>query len=177
MSELLLVLYFMNWRDKMEKIYIGKIVNTHGIKGEIRILSNFDFKENAFRVGSHIIVDDEIYKINSYRKHKQFDMITLDGYNDINDVLFFMKKKVYKQKGELHLSKDQILDEDLITYTVIDKTKKSGIIKEIFYASPTNKILRVEFEKEVLIPLASPMIKKINQDKKIIEVELIDGMI
>ena len=88
-----------------------------------------------------------------------------------------MKKKVYKQKEELNLSKEQILDEDLITYTVIDKTKKSGIIKEIFYASPTNKILRVEFEREVLIPLASPMIKNINQDKKIIEVELIEGMI
>lgn len=160
----------------MDKIYIGKIVNTHGIKGEIRILSNFDFKDNAFKVGSHIIVGDETYQINSYRKHKQFDMITLDGYHDINDVLFLLKKKVYKNKEELKLSKDQILDEDLITYTVIDKDKKSGIIKEIFYASPTNKILRVKFEKEVLIPLASPMIKNIDQDKKTIEVELIEGM-
>ena len=87
-----------------------------------------------------------------------------------------MKKKVYKSKEELKLSKDQILDEDLITYTVIDKDKKSGIIKEIFYASPTNKILRVEFKKEILIPLASPMIKNIDQDKKRIEVELIEGM-
>lgn len=160
----------------MDKIYIGKIVNTHGIKGEIRILSDFDFKENAFKIGTNIIIDDETYKINSYRKHKQFDMITLDGYTDINDVLNFMKKKVYKEKEELNLSKEQILDEDLITYTVIDKTYKSGIIKEIFYASPTNKIMRVEFEKEVLIPLNSPIIKNINQDKKIIEVELIEGM-
>lgn len=160
----------------MDKIYIGKIVNTHGIKGEIRILSDFDFKDNAFKVGTHIIVDDETYQINSYRKHKQFDMITLDGYHDINDVLFLMKKKVYKNKEELNLSKDQILDEDLITYTVIDKDKKSGIIKEIFYASQSNKILRVKFEKEVLIPLSSPMIQKIDQDKKRIEVELIEGM-
>ena len=29
----------------MEYLYVGKIVNTHGIKGEIRILSNFDKKE------------------------------------------------------------------------------------------------------------------------------------
>lgn len=160
----------------MNKIYIGKIVNTHGIKGEIRILSDFDFKENAFKVGSNIIVEDATFKINSYRKHKQFDMITLEGYNDINDVLFLMKKKVYKNKAELNLSKEQILDEDLITYVVIDKERKSGIIKEIFYASPMNKILRVKFEKEILIPLASPMIKKIDQDKKRIEVELIKGM-
>ena len=60
---------------------------------------------------------------------------------------------------------------------MIDKNKNCGIIKEIFYASPTNKIIRVEFEKEVLIPLASPMIKKIDPKQKEIEVELIEGMI
>ncbi|MBO5414169.1 MAG: 16S rRNA processing protein RimM [Bacilli bacterium] len=160
----------------MSKVYIGKIVNTHGIKGEIRILSDFDFKDNAFRVGSNIIVDDTTYKINSYRKHKQFDMVTLDGFNDINEVLFLMKKKVYKLKNELNLTSDQILDEDLINFQVIDKDKKSGIIEEIFYASPTNKILRVKFDREVLIPFNSPMIKNIDTNQKIIEVELIEGM-
>ena len=34
-----------------EYIYIGKIVNTHGIKGEIRIISNFDKKEIVFKKG------------------------------------------------------------------------------------------------------------------------------
>lgn len=160
----------------MDKVYIGKIVNTHGIKGEIRILSDFQFKDNAFKVGSNIIVDDTIYKIKSYRKHKQFDMITIEGFNDINQVLFLMKKKVYKEKNELNLNSNQILDEELITFKVVDKDNKSGIIEEIFYASPTNKILRVKFEKEVLIPFSSPMVKNINIDKKIIEVELIEGM-
>ena len=160
----------------MEKVYIGKIVNTHGIKGEIRILSDFLFKDKAFKVGTNIIIDHETYRINSYRRHKQFDMIMLDGFNNINDVLCFMKKKVYKEKKELNLSKDEILDEDLIKYRVIDKNGKSGIIKEIFYASSTNKILRVNFNKEVLIPLNSPIIKMINVEDEIIEVELIDGM-
>lgn len=161
----------------MDKIYIGKIVNTHGIKGEVRVLSNFLYKEKAFKVGTNIIIDEVTYKINSYRKHKQFDMITLDGFNDINQVLFLMKKKVYKEKSELGLSSNEILDEDLIKYKVYDKDKNNGIIKEIFYASPTNKILRVEFQKEVLIPYNSPMIKKIDTDNKTIEVELIEGMI
>ena len=79
----------------MSKVYVGKIVNTHGIKGEIRILSDFDFKDNAFKVGSNVIIDDIVYKINSYRKHKKFDMITLEGFNDINEVLFLMKKTLF----------------------------------------------------------------------------------
>lgn len=159
----------------MDKVYIGKIVNTHGIKGEIRILSDFEFKAKAFKINTNIIIDDNTYKITSYRRHKNFDMITLEGFTNINDVLFLMKKKVYKDKKELNLDSDEILDEDLIGFKVIDGNN-SGKITEIFYASATNKVLRVEFDKEVLIPLNSPIIKKIDSNKKEIIVELIEGM-
>lgn len=161
----------------MEKVYIGKIVNTHGIKGELRILSDFEFKDKAFKVNTEIYIDNEKHIIKSYRRHKNYDMITIDNYNNINDVLYLLKKKVYKEKSKLHLSDKEILDSDLLTYKVIDKNKNCGIIKEIFLASPTNKIMRVLFDKEVLIPINSPMIKKIDKNLKIVEVELIDGMI
>ena len=161
----------------MEKVYIGKIVNTHGIKGELRILSDFEFKDKAFKVNTEIYIDNEKHIIKSYRKHKNYDMITIDNYNNINDVLYLLKKKVYKKKNELDLSDEEILDSDLLTYKVIDKNKNCGIIKEIFLASPTNKIIRVLFDKEVLIPINSPMIQKIDKKLKIVEVELIDGMI
>ncbi len=160
----------------MEKVYIGKIVSTHGIKGEIRIISDFPYKDKAFRVGSSIYIEEEKHIIKSYRKHKNYDMITIDDYKNINDVLKYMKKKVYKEKEELKLEKEEVLDSDLIQYKVVDSTGNSGIIKEIFMASSTNKILRVLFEKEVLIPLNSGIIKKIDYDKKEILVELIDGM-
>lgn len=160
----------------MEKVCIGKIVNTHGIKGEIRILSDFEFKDKAFKVNTNVIIDDKEYKILTYRKHKNFDMITLEGFTNINDVLFMMKKKVYKDKNELSLNKDEVLDEDLITFDVVDDSNNVGKITEIFYASKTNKILRVMFDKEVLIPMSSFMIKKIDVDKKEIQVELIEGM-
>ena len=51
----------------MEKIYIGKIVSTHGIKGELKILSDFDYKSKVFVVGKKIIIDDKEYTIKSYK--------------------------------------------------------------------------------------------------------------
>ena len=73
------------------KVYVGKIVSTHGIKGEIRILSDFDYKEKVFKVGNKLIIENQDYTIKSYRKHKNYDMVTLNNYNNINDVLFLMK--------------------------------------------------------------------------------------
>ena len=158
----------------MDKVYIGKIVSTHGIKGELKILSDFPYKDKVFVVDNKIIIDDKEYTIKSYRVHKNFDMVTLDDYTDINEVLFLLKKDVYVSKDSLSFSDDEILDEDLITYKVLTNTGKEGIIKEIFKASETNKIIRVLFDKEVLVPYN--FIKKIDKDKKEVTVELIDGM-
>ena len=158
----------------MDKIYIGKIVSTHGIKGELKILSDFEYKSKVFVVDKRIIIDDKEYTIKSYRVHKNFDMVTLDDYKDINEVLFLLKKNVYVSKDELNLNNDEILVSELIEYKVLTNTGKIGIIKEVFKASETNKILRVLFDKEVLIPYS--FIKSIDKDKKEITVELIDGM-
>ena len=149
----------------MEKIYLGKIVSTHGIKGELKIKSRFPYKKKAFKVGNHLLIDNKEYEIKTYRVHKDYDMVTLDNYHYINEVLFLLKKQVYIKKEELELEKEEVLDEDLYTYQALTTTGKKGIIKEIFYASPTNKVMRILFEKEVLVPLNSPLVK-IDVDKK-----------
>ena len=160
----------------MDKVYIGKIVSTHGIKGELKILSDFPYKEKVFVVDKKLIIDDKEYTIKSYRVHKNYDMVTLDDYKDINEVLFLLKKQVYFNKEDLLLNDKEILDEDLIRYKVIAKDGKCGTIKEIFMASPSNKILRVELDKEILVPFNSPMIVNIDKEKEEITIDIIDGM-
>lgn len=157
-------------------IYIGKIVSTHGIKGELRIISDFLYKDRVFVVGNDLIIDNKNYKIKTYRKHKNFDMVRLNDYKDINEVLFLLKKKVYFKKENLKLDDDEVLDEDLINYQVLTTDGKRGIIKEIFLASKDNKILRIMLDREILIPINSPMIKKIDKKKQELTVELISGI-
>ena len=154
----------------MKKVYLGKIVSTHGIKGELKIKSTFPYKEKAFRIGNHLIIEEKKYEIKTYRVHKQFDMVTLDNYHDINEVLFLLKKNVYIEKEELSLDKEEVLEEELIKYQVLTTSGKRGIIKEIFFASPTNKIMRVMFDKEILVPLNSPLVK-IDVEKQEIRID------
>ena len=160
----------------MDNVYIGKVVATHGIKGELRILSDFPFKEKVFVVGNKLLIDEKEYCIQSYRVHKDFDMVTLDNYSNINEVLFLLNKKVYFSKENLKLSDNEILDDDLVLYDIYTTDGKKGKIVEIFKASEKNKIMRVLFDKEVLIPMLSPIIKKIDKKEKQVVVQLIDGM-
>ncbi len=158
----------------MSNIYIGVVTTTHGIKGELKIKSNFQYKEKILKKGNTLIIDNQEYIIKTHRIHKNLDMVTLNNYTNINEVLFLLKKKVYFDEQKLTLTKNEVLDSDLIKYNVISTDNKKGTIKEIFYASKENKIIRIMFDKEVLIPFNSPMLKSINKEKKEVIVELLN---
>ncbi len=161
----------------MSRVFVGRITSFHGVKGEVRIKSQFLYPKKAFLVDSFLIIDEKRYKIVSYRVHKDYHMIKFLGLDTLDDVLFLKNKDVYKEKSELNLLDDEILDEDLVTYKVVTTTGDEGSILEVFYASKSNKILRVLIgDREILIPFNSPYIKKIDSKKSLVLVEVIEGM-
>ena len=155
----------------MSFVSVGKVVSTHGIKGEIRIISSFPFKDKVFVVGNTLWIEDKAYTINSYRVHKHFDMVTFEGFTNINEVLFLLKKDVYFDRSKLPSS--IVLDSELLDYEVLTSDGKKGIIKEIFYASPTNKIVRIYTDREILVPFS---FLEIHPDEKRVLVTLLEGM-
>ena len=161
-----------------EYVYIGKIVNTHGIKGELRILSNFEKKERVFLTKMNLWIGKEKQKetINTYRKHKEFDMVTLEGYTNINEVLKWKGQPVYVKREELHLKEDEYLLNDLIGLEIYEKEEKIGKGKEIVY-NKANILLYVEAEKNFYIPIKGNFIKKVDKKQNKIEVENVKGLI
>ena len=159
----------------MNRLYIGKIVNTHGIKGELRIKDNLTTKQRneIFKIGSNLIIDDKTYKITSYRVHKDYDMVTFLGLNNINEVLFLKGKKVYKSKNEINLNNEDILDSELITYKVKTTDDIEGKILDIEETGNNYKIIRLLIdEMQVLVPYHKDFIK-IDSNKKEVIVKLL----
>ena len=117
----------------MEYVCIGKLVNTHGIKGEVKLLSNFEYKDKVFVVGMNFYIDEDKEKVtvNSYRHHKVFDMVTFKEYNYINDVLKFKNKLVYVLKPDLALDNNSILDRDYIGMNAYYEGVLVGKVKDI----------------------------------------------
>lgn len=162
----------------MKYVLIGKIVNTHGLKGEVRILSNFKYKDRVFKPGMKIYIgkDKISEKITSYRHHKIFEMITMDGYNDINEVLKYKGEYVFVNKEDIILKEKEYLDEDIIGLKVYAKDKLLGVVRRIEKHS-LNEILVVENEeKNYLVPYNFDIILSIDLEKKEMYVEKINGL-
>lgn len=161
-----------------EYIYIGKIVNTHGIKGEIRILSDFEKKDKVFVSGMPIYIGrkKEREMIKSYRHHKNFEMITMEGYSDINEVLRYKGLYVYIKKEDLRLEEGEYLETDLIGLTVMVGDTNKGTVSDI-RDSGHNKFLVIQTEiKEVFIPYQKEFINNVDFENKVITITPIRGM-
>ena len=74
-------------------VFVGKIVNSFGIKGELKIRSDFEYKDRIFKNNFNIFIGNDKLKevISSYRIHKGYDLITLVGYTNF---FFLLIEKV-----------------------------------------------------------------------------------
>ena len=153
----------------MSRIVLGKYVNTHGIKGEIRIKSDFKYKSRVFKVGNTVIIDNKEYIINSYRVHKDYDMISLKDIDDINKIPFNKNILVYINKED-YLNGDDYLDSDLIGFTVYNSKIEKTVI-DISYLKGNKKLLKT---MNGYIPFE--LIKNIDFKNKKILVEEVLGL-
>lgn len=159
----------------MEYVYIGKLVNTHGIKGEVRILSDFKYKNLVFKKGFKFYLgqDKQELTVISYRHHKIYDMVMFDGYQDINQVLEFKGLSVYVKRSEL---KVDYLNEELIGFDIYDNRLKKTIGKLTMIRQNNNQELLV-VDNHIYIPKIEEFVKQIDLNNKKIIVETIGGML
>ena len=161
----------------MKYVLIGKLVNTHGLKGEVRILSDFKYKDRVFVPGMKIYLGKSKTeeKIVSYRHHKIFEMIMMDGYTDIDEVLKYKGDYVFVNKEDIILKENEYLDEDIIGLTVINVNKTIGKVKRIDNHNG-NEILVIVGDREYLIPYNFNFIDKIDLDKREMYVKNVNGL-
>jgi len=167
---------------------VGIIVNTHGIKGELKVLSRTDFADIRFAPGSKLrLVDNERgisldVKITSSREQKNMFVIKLEGFNNINDV--------EKYKGaSLMISEDAMdeLEEGEYYYheiigcqAVTEDGEQLGVITEIL--SPgANDVWVIERPKgtgkPILLPVIDDVLLSVDVTEKRVTVRLLEGLI
>ena len=150
-------------------IYIGKYVNTHGIKGEIRIKSDFKYKDKVFFVGNTLIINNQEFIINSYRRHKEYDMVSFKGITNINQIIDLKGSKVFV--FNISLDDGEYLDSTLIGFKVYMNNIYKGDVLDIKYLNNSKKILVVN-NKYVPFELVN-----VNLDEKRIDVMEVDGLL
>lgn len=172
----------------MEKKWynVGKVVNTHGIKGEVRVLSITDFPEERYKPNSrlYLFLPNEKEPIElivrSHRIHKQFHLLTFEGYDSIESV-------EQMKGGLLKISEDQLMpldegeyyfDEIIGCRVLTMEGEEIGVIKEILTPGANDVwVVRGNKGKEILIPYIESVVKKVDVNEKIVLIEPMEGLL
>ena len=157
----------------MDLINIGKIVNTHGLKGEIRIISDFKYKKDVFKTNNIVYINNEKYIIKSYRFHKIYDMIILDSINTIEQAQELKGLNVYIDRTDYKF--DGYLNEDLIGLDVYDNEILKGKIVDVV-KTINNDLLVIEGNKRHMVPNIPEFIKEVDLENNKIYIEYIRGL-
>ena len=156
----------------MNLVYLGKIVNTHGLNGEIRIISDFEYKDKVFTAGNKIYVNNLEYTIISHRHHKIFDMVKLKEVIDIDCAIKLKGYKIFFNRDDFDF---KILDDDIIGLDVYDNNIYKG---KIIYILKNNKykILVIDGIKKHMVPYIDEFVEYIDINNKKVFVKYIKGL-
>lgn len=168
----------------MEYLKIGVIVNTFGIKGELKIKSYTDFDEERFGKGKEIYIkeNDEYFKfeIVKMRYHKDMLLIALKDKEDINLVEKYKGLEVYANSKDVHkLAEGEYYFFELAGLDVYDMDNKCiGKVLKVEEGLAHNN-LRVELlDGSVrLVPFVDAFIHKVDLERKRMWIKVIDGLL
>lgn len=150
-----------------EMIYIGKTVSTFGIKGELKVISDFEYCDRAYQIDKKILINNIEHVISGIRYHKNYVLLKIDNLNNINDILKYVGFNIYIKRIDLGLKEDEYLYKDLINSEVIDDDNtKLGKVIEILNGN--NVLIKVKGTKEFFIPLIANYVSKFDLNKKIL---------
>lgn len=168
----------------MDWIVIGKIVNTFGIRGELKIVTDTDFVEERFKVGKKLTLRqgqlEQVHTISSCKPHKGMLIIQFENVMDINQAEQLKGSEVGIDRSELHpLPKGEYYFFQLVNLTVVDM--QGVVLGKVIKveASAAQNLLRIEKvdHQLALVPYTPVFVKEVSLERQEIVIQPIEGLL
>lgn len=161
-------------------IEIGKIVNTHGLRGDVKVVVWMDSPED-FETVEHAYVGDEKKKltVEKVRYQKNNIIVKFEEYGDINEIEHLKNSVLYADRDELgELPEGVHYIVDLIGLEVVSDTgDKLGVIADVLNTGANDiYVVKRDGKRDLLLPVIDDVVKDIDIEGGRVEVHLLEGL-
>ena len=157
---------------KLPYIEAGEIVTTHGVRGEVKVLSWLDSPEMLCEFDRCRISGRE-YVMDSVRVQKTCNLVKLRGVDTMEDAQKLRGKTMELYREDI--SEELIFAAELVDVEVYADGACIGKIKEVL-DYPGNSVYVVQGEREYLIPAVKEFILSTDLERNQMQVKLLKGM-
>jgi 16S rRNA processing protein RimM len=166
----------------MNLLEVGKIVNTHGLRGEVKVVPWTDYPE-VFEDIEYVYVkkksDYERLDITGIKYQKNNLIVRFSQIKDINEAEKYKNQVLYAEREMLgELPEGTYYIADLIGLEVYkEDDEKVGVIADVFNTG-SNDIydIKREGKKNMLLPVIDDVVLNIDIENKKVTVRMIDGL-
>lgn len=162
--------------------YVGKIVKTHGLKGEVTLrIDNEQFDDieelNYFLLDINDKLIPYFVENITFHSNKSFvlfqDLKTLEAANQLVGISVYLPLDLLPEKDGNDFYSHEVVD-----FLVIDEEKgELGKVQEII-EYPTQSLIQILINgKEVLIPIHDDIIQDVDREEKKIYIKAPNGLI
>ena len=161
--------------EKKQYIEAGRIVNTHGVAGEVKIEVWLDSPQ-FLKSFKRCFIDRREVKLLSARVHKGFLIAKLQGVEDVNAAMALKGRTLFIDRADARLPKGAFFLQDIIGASVVDESgSEIGKLVDVM-EPPASNVYVVKGEREHLIPAVPEFIMSTDAENGTITVHLIEGM-
>ena len=165
---------------KSQYIEAGQIVNTHGVRGEVKILSWLDSPEYLKSFATLYVRDGDHkrpVKVRAARVHKQFVIAALEGVADVNAAMALKNEVVFIDRDDAALPEGTFFFSDLFgAHVVSDAGGELGTLTDVLERPGSNIYVVNGGGREWLIPAVPEFIRSTDVENGVITVHLIEGL-
>jgi len=165
-----------------EPVLLGKVIATHGLRGQLRVvLFSGDFSSVA-GLDSVILKGTtggmDTFAVAAIARHGKKVLITLKGFDSINQVLNLVGRELYVGREQLpELSEGEYYWCDLLGLKVVtDQGENLGILADIIATGSNDVYVVKSGEKEYLIPALEDVVREVNLDDGVMKVSPLEGL-
>lgn len=163
---------------------VGKIVNTQGLQGGMRVLAVTDFTEERFKKGANLALFDtnDQFVMNvtiaSHRKHKNFDIIKFKDMYHINAIEKFKGFTLKIAEEDLSvLDEGEFYYHEIIGMSVYEGEELIGKVKEILQPGANDVwVVARKGKRDLLLPYIPSVVLAVDVTERRISVELLEGL-
>lgn len=164
-------------------VTVGKVVNSHGIRGELKIVPETDFPER-FDVGNSLIIVDSQNKqtpvtVKTSRLHKNVFIVLFDQFSNINDVEKYKGSLLkIEAKNQKPLEEGEYYYHEIIGCKVVtEEEQELGLVSEVLTPGANDVwVVSLPKGKQLLIPVIDDVILKVDIPNKTIRIHLMEGL-
>lgn len=159
---------------KSDLIPTGQIVNTHGLRGDLKIMPWAD--DPAFLLEfDRFFIDGKEYAVQHASLQKSMVLVKLEGVDSIDAAARLRQKEISIARADVELEAGAVFVADLIGLKVLSDEQEIGTIAEVM-TLPGNDVYVVRGDHEYLIPAVKEYVQEIDPDAGFVRVRLIEGM-